>query len=164
MSSPASPATPPASERLTATNQVAVRTRRRSNRRDHVASYQYLLDEHVFQSSPTWSGGCNRPQQDHEAGGLGCFNPHPPGRVGATCSYQQHSHPQLPCFNPHPPGRVGATAKPSFFSSAHFSFQSSPTWSGGCNLLQPSGCSGAGGVSILTHLVGWVQPEGTAHR
>ena len=33
-----------------------------------MASYQYLLDEHVFQSSPTWSGGCNMVHQATVAG------------------------------------------------------------------------------------------------
>ena len=44
-------------------------------------------------------------------------------------------------------------------------FQSSPTWSGGCNLM-PSlpGASVRGGVSILTHLVGWVQPDEASAR
>ena len=131
-----------------------------------------------------------------------CFNPHPPGRVGAT-SVGSHIHASLSgcnvdhhrSFNPHPPGRVGATPpRPCIRSrtssvsilthlvgwvqhvpsgmSTRFqsitpatgwwsSFQSSPTWSGGCNrsAVEHDRVSGAGPlrVSILTHLVGWVQ-------
>ena len=110
-----------------------------------------------FQSSPTWSGGCNANHAMIVDDALNCFNPHPPGRVGATrrivlpgtvqsgfqssptwsggCNTPTRAghHPQVPGFNPHPPGRVGATSGITSPTSPGRSFQSSPTWSGGCN-------------------------------
>ena len=47
--------------------------------------------------------------------------------------------PSAHCFNPHPPGRVGATPIENIngmveVCKATYKFQSSPTWSGGCNI------------------------------
>ena len=111
-----------------------------------------------FQSSPTWSGGCNPGRvahhltQDHVSilthlvgwvqpssggsqgpAGRG-FNPHPPGRVGATSCAKTRCSKRRTSFNPHPPGRVGATRSPR-------------------GVVHDMNV-----VSILTHLVGWVQP------
>ena len=90
----------------------------------------------MFQSSPTWSGGCNPLEDQNNRSLSDRFNPHPPGRVGATCLagffevvevsiHLTHlvgwvqppllrviGHPEN-SFNPHPPGRVGATCTES---------------------------------------------------
>ena len=199
-----------------------------------------------FQSSPTWSGGCN-PSSSVSILSIGCgydpdeavsilthlvgwvqlersrswvhgvahhsggFNPHPPGRVGATGDHDRPTHlvatPQalLVSILTHLVGWVQTVAtfqssgmvgwvQPrklhaaiAFQSSPTWSggcngdscscrragatealrkrFQSSPTWSGGCNILSPrvdqmhilNEGRLSPRVSILTHLVGWVQ-------
>ena len=63
----------------------------------------------MFQSSPTWSGGCNWVLGTSLLGTETGFNPHPPGRVGAT------------------------RTRRATFAQPYKAFQSSPTWSGGCN-------------------------------
>ena len=135
----------------------------------------------MFQSSPTSKGGCDRLVVRHVPDwievsilthlegwvrpGTLCradcrikgFNPHPPRRVGATGPTAALAA-RPGGFNPHPPRRVGATigfAAPAFRLIA---FQSSPTSKGGCDIgIATSNPSVDLGVSILTHLEGWVR-------
>ena len=111
-----------------------------------------------FQSSPTWSGGCNVDRMGawqvrlqvsiltHWSGG--CNGRSPPSTYCPQSS-----------FNPHPPGRVGATTASNIGWRPARNVSILTHLSGGCNTrrLAQHGCGGR--VSILTHLVGWVQPR-----
>ena len=94
----------------------------------------------MFQSSPTWSGGCNPIGPPATCPYQPSFNPHPPGRVGATWRPPVRRWTPPRGFNPHPPGRVGATRR---------------TVDAGSRRTH---------VSILTHLVGWVQRSRRNYR
>ena len=84
-----------------------------------------------FQSSPARKGGCYRSHANAVQRSVGCFNPHPPERAGATLGLDwQH------CRNPvsiltRPKGRV-LRHSASRHSGAHPAFQSSPARKGGC--------------------------------
>ena len=85
------------------------------------------------------------------------FNPHPPGRVGATAlSDHDLTEGERVSILTHLVGWVQHSAV-GFVPSAVWSFQSSPTWSGGCNQGRGQSVEPTSKVSILTHLVGWVQ-------
>ncbi len=86
-----------------------------------------------FQSSPTRKGGCYQSFGPYMMLGAGCFNPHPPEKVGATCSDESA-------------GRAGGP------------FQSSPTRKGGCYGRHSVASLRVGLVSILTHPKRWVLP------
>ncbi len=110
----------------------------------------------LFQSSPSFYAGCNRPSSIDRVICCICFNPHPAFMLGATKNNAvcvRYSS----CFNPHPAFMLGATAMTDWRDFFEIRFQSSPSFYAGCNFSgRPPYLMEL--VSILTQLLCWVQP------
>ena len=114
-----------------------------------------------FQSSPVPKDGCNW-SYISESIRIGCFNPHPSRRTGATLK-EETTMKQIKGFNPHPSRRTGATT-PGAHTPPIGRFQSSPVPKDGCNDGKFIQKVPSAKVSILTRPGGRVQPPSCPSR